>query len=224
MTLTRDDFRRALERWLAYVAADGSKTCLAVSGLMTAFDAALAPLRSPVSEEILRDPDSIARIYDEALRSAINDGTEKEPCQAALMQVYAAGKREALRSSAAPQINQCDGCRRGLPVRDGIHIDQDGIAAMACTADRYAAPQGEPVPKRKPKIGPIDESLGIHDYDDGFAAGIEAAITTVPRCTHPDCEGDKHAFDGDGFGNCATEQIARRQIKAIRALLGTHHG
>lgn len=33
-------------------------------------------------------------------------------------------------------INQCDGCRRGLPLRGGIHRGE-GYDLIACTADRY---------------------------------------------------------------------------------------
>lgn len=35
-------------------------------------------------------------------------------------------------------INQCDGCRRGLPVVRGIHRDDKGYA-MACSRDRYVS-------------------------------------------------------------------------------------
>ena len=46
-----------------------------------------------------------------------------------------------------PAINQCDGCRAGHPVSDGIHRPAgskpwDG-QAMACTRDRYEGPQGD---------------------------------------------------------------------------------
>lgn len=34
------------------------------------------------------------------------------------------------------QINQCDGCRRGLPLKDGIHYG-DGYDMIACTKERY---------------------------------------------------------------------------------------
>jgi len=46
-----------------------------------------------------------------------------------------------------PVINQCDGCRAGHPLHDGIHKPVgskpwDG-QAMACTRDRYEGPQGD---------------------------------------------------------------------------------
>lgn len=36
-------------------------------------------------------------------------------------------------------INQCDGCRRGLPIENGLHIREDGLPDMACTKERYTA-------------------------------------------------------------------------------------
>ena len=33
-------------------------------------------------------------------------------------------------------MNQCDGCRRGLPLKDGFH-QGEGWDAIGCTADRY---------------------------------------------------------------------------------------
>lgn len=41
------------------------------------------------------------------------------------------------------EINQCDGCQRGLPIRDGKH-DLTGVGSyrgevMACTANRYVS-------------------------------------------------------------------------------------
>lgn len=43
-------------------------------------------------------------------------------------------------------VNQCDGCRRGLGRRLGVHYDAHGHAVMGCTADRYvpdASPSSE---------------------------------------------------------------------------------
>ncbi len=37
----------------------------------------------------------------------------------------------------AQESNQCDGCKRGLPVVDGLHRAADGTVVMACTAWRY---------------------------------------------------------------------------------------
>jgi len=39
--------------------------------------------------------------------------------------------------------NQCDGCRRGLPLHDGIHRG-DGYDMIACTASRYESGEVKP--------------------------------------------------------------------------------
>lgn len=37
-------------------------------------------------------------------------------------------------------VNQCDGCRAGIPVVNGLHIDKDNPwNGMVCQADRYKA-------------------------------------------------------------------------------------
>ena len=41
-------------------------------------------------------------------------------------------------------VNQCDGCRRGLRISQGIHFENDR-PVMACTADRYNSAQPERV-------------------------------------------------------------------------------
>ena len=35
------------------------------------------------------------------------------------------------------QINQCDGCRRGLPLKNGLHIGKSKFDMVGCTKDRY---------------------------------------------------------------------------------------
>jgi hypothetical protein len=37
----------------------------------------------------------------------------------------------------AKQTNQCDGCRRRLVVKDGIHYDKDGNIVQCCNKHRY---------------------------------------------------------------------------------------
>lgn len=37
------------------------------------------------------------------------------------------------------KMNQCDGCRRGLPLRDGVHSNPDGsYDHIGCTKHLYA--------------------------------------------------------------------------------------
>lgn len=33
--------------------------------------------------------------------------------------------------------NQCDGCRAGAPLRDGMHLDERGVGYMTCQKDKY---------------------------------------------------------------------------------------
>lgn len=35
-----------------------------------------------------------------------------------------------------PEFNQCDGCRQGLPLVDGLH-EKNGRAWIGCSADKY---------------------------------------------------------------------------------------
>ncbi len=35
------------------------------------------------------------------------------------------------------EVNQCDGCRNGMPIVDGIHRNKNGTCFMMCTGDRY---------------------------------------------------------------------------------------
>lgn len=44
-------------------------------------------------------------------------------------------------SEVSAEVNQCDGCARGLllDVEENIHREPNGMAVMSCTAHRYAA-------------------------------------------------------------------------------------
>lgn len=33
--------------------------------------------------------------------------------------------------------NQCDGCARKLPLRNGNHVDENGRVVMGCTKEKY---------------------------------------------------------------------------------------
>ena len=58
-------------------------------------------------------------------------------------------------------MNQCDGCRRGLPIDNGIHRGE-GYDMIACTRDRYEAPelqQRDPEPVRILYLNDGDEGL-----------------------------------------------------------------
>ncbi len=42
-------------------------------------------------------------------------------------------------------MNQCDGCKRGLPLKDGIHKASEGYDMIGCTAERYQKTSEGPV-------------------------------------------------------------------------------
>lgn len=51
-------------------------------------------------------------------------------------------------------INQCDGCRQGATLDNGLHRDRNGRAFMGCQAHRYT--------KREPTLDEMPEALRQH--------------------------------------------------------------
>jgi hypothetical protein len=49
------------------------------------------------------------------------------------------------------QRNQCDGCRRGLKIVQGNHVEKDGRIYMGCTKERYG---------KKEKEEKVEEAIG----------------------------------------------------------------
>jgi len=41
------------------------------------------------------------------------------------------------------QINQCDGCRQGLPLKDGVFHMKNGMPWSLCTKDDYQGGKNE---------------------------------------------------------------------------------
>ncbi len=74
-------------------------------------------------------------------------------------------------------INQCDGCRRGLPVKDGwIHRGADGPwDVIACTKDRYAAPPAPGKPDCKAGCG------ARYEYVDETSPALKTEPPFMPR-------------------------------------------
>jgi hypothetical protein len=71
-------------------------------------------------------------------------------------------------SAAQGTINQCDGCQRGLPIRDGKYHDLTGQfgaypgEVMTCTADRYLAPSSaRDTKERRQIVGDIVELTAV---------------------------------------------------------------
>lgn len=54
-----------------------------------------------------------------------------------------------MKQNCGRPLNQCDGCRRGLPIEDGIHVDPKATGwnrlYMGCTKDRYDESVGSSV-------------------------------------------------------------------------------
>ena len=58
-----------------------------------------------------------------------------------------------------PPINQCDGCRRGLPVVLGIHCGPDPQANQMCTKDRYEKFIAASVEADRPSASPSSHEV-----------------------------------------------------------------
>jgi len=41
-------------------------------------------------------------------------------------------------TAPATIVNQCDGCRAGMPIVNGNHRDKNDVPYMGCTAERYS--------------------------------------------------------------------------------------
>ena len=75
-------------------------------------------------------------------------------------------------------VNQCDGCRRGLRISQGIHFENDR-PVMACTADRYNSAQPERVCTWTPLNGTIF----------GTSCGRMYLPLTLETCNYCGCGG-----------------------------------
>lgn len=87
--------------------------------------------------------------YDDAEWQVVPREPNEAMVRAGLAASFTANKYLAMLAAApeppAQQINQCDGCRRGLPVNErGIHRGE-GYDLIACTAHLYQAPAQEPM-------------------------------------------------------------------------------
>jgi hypothetical protein len=102
-----------------------------------------------------------------------------------------ATEREAVAEARRPDVNQCDGCLRGLPIVKGLHrgtYPNGGWDVMSCTADQYTTPRAAEGASAPPltdeRIGAIWCSVA-EEQDDwvtwdvvtAFARAIEAALS-----------------------------------------------
>lgn len=68
-----------------------------------------------------------------------------------------------LAAALAAAANQCDGCRRGFVLDNGIHRDGAGRGVMFCTADRYDESGSE----SRAEIAPTAGGDGDHSEGEG---------------------------------------------------------
>ena len=73
-----------------------------------------------------------------------------------------------------PVINQCDGCRMGQEIRNGLHIDRNGTAQMTCQAHRYHPPRREPLSDTE-IVNAFCEVPHQRQYISVFADGVRFA-------------------------------------------------
>lgn len=103
-------------------------------------------------------------------------------------------------------INQCDGCRRGVPVENGIHRGGGFWQgdSMVCTAERYKIMSKRTEDKKGELRGQCNCAVGM----------LEAALTLVGRVSN---DGPK----GNPFGG-EVAAINSRILSLQRQLLTLH--
>lgn len=83
----------------------------------------------------------------------------RDPCEMELLGSHCPHSKRL--SHVDTPINQCDGCRRGLPIRSGIgegsriHYGSDGVPVMLCTKERYQGEQSGDVGKSETPQGGV---------------------------------------------------------------------
>ena len=69
-------------------------------------------------------------------------------------------QRDNLAKRKESQMNQCDGCRAKMPVKDGLHINIHDRAYMACSASKYQVEEIEM--NVNSEVSAIDFHVGDH--------------------------------------------------------------
>ena len=92
--------------------------------------------------------------------------------------------------SATQPINQCDGCRRGLPLRaNNIHYDGEfpsALPVMGCTADRYISSATLPIKVTQAMVDAVNAQDGWSGFTVKDVQGIVDAIHSADsRVTKP---------------------------------------
>jgi hypothetical protein len=83
-------------------------------------------------------------------------------------------------------LNQCDGCVRGDPLRGDLHIDKDGHAYMGCERSKYHRDGLKPRP-RNPEMDALMKAVhGSPAFSlENVAKAVDAAMNrrTPPKAS-----------------------------------------
>lgn len=135
----------------------------------------------PTNEEIKKNPelfkikegDWVFDAISNSVKQVANGNPQKFPCK----------KIIATTDSELSEINQCDGCQKGLPIDDGIHRDEQ-MFGIACTKNRYKQlPQpSKAFIEKYCKVGGIDEvDVEYEWWQDVDDTGVGAQAITPPE-------------------------------------------
>ena len=189
--------------------------------------------RNPAAPVVPREatPKAVDKYEREYLVHVIASAVEKghPPGTVAFTDaILAAGYRRhtAPAAGTAEPVNQCDGCRRGMPLRNGVHYKPDSTGAnpswpdmISCTAHLYRAPLSMGAPSRADveKLPRYDgtECDPRRDYlDRAQVLNLLAAPSSgAPEVTDEMVERAIRHMSANGFGE-VTPLEARRIITA----------
>lgn len=86
--------------------------------------------------------------------------------------------------------NQCDGCRAGMPLADGIHRYPGGFPYMCCTADLYATSSRAEVARALAGLRSARTQVRVHQlYIGWLVPELDAAIAVLERAAAPKQDG-----------------------------------
>lgn len=124
-----------------------------IKKLVGAFEAAIGNAWAVDSQHVSekRERDLWAKVDEkrrellaviQELRQALEESVKLQSHYAGLLNMHDGGQRMTFTvDSWLARLNQCDGCRRGAPLKDGVHeLSGQGTypgEKMACTKERY---------------------------------------------------------------------------------------
>lgn len=65
------------------------------------------------------------------------------------------------RIEVVEELNQCDGCKRNIPITDGVHKD-DKTFGIGCTKNRYSYIKLKPIQEEESQDSLIDELIEMY--------------------------------------------------------------